>query len=198
MQTASLFFCTKDLYSHFFALIIIKNYCVMFSFAHLKLIIAQLENNAHQKNKIRSAKKSLRVDLTSMVDLGFLLITFFILTTTLSQPAVTNLIMPKDSNVKTLLKESTTLTLMLNRHDSINYYEGNITSPGDINHSTFKNLRAVIQQKEKKVAKLFGNHSLTTILIYPGEESTYKNFVDVLDEIQINDITRYFIVDAKK
>src|ERR1700687_3744258 len=81
--------------------------------------MAQIEDNNRSKSK-----RAVRVDLTPMVDLGFLLITFFILTTVLSQPTIASLVLPKDSNIKTPLKENAVLTLMLTRNDSIEYFEG--------------------------------------------------------------------------
>jgi len=132
-----------------------------------------------------------------MVDLGFLLITFFILTTALSQPTIARLIMPEDSNVKTAVKESSVLTLILTRNDSIDYYEGSIPKAELIGHCSFRKLRSVIQQKQNKVAKALGDRAETVIIIYPGNQSTYKNFVDALDEIQINDVSHYFVMNAK-
>jgi len=86
--------------------------------------MAPIQEGNRQESKKYSTRKSLRVDLTPMVDLGFLLITFFILSTALSEPLVAQLVMPKDSNVKTPLKENAVLTLSLIRNDSIAYYEG--------------------------------------------------------------------------
>ena len=157
--------------------------------------MAQLEEIPRNKSKRNFKKKNLRVDLTPMVDLGFLLITFFILTTALSQPTVAKLVLPKDSHITTPVKENAVLTLMLTRNDSIKYYEGNTSEKGLQAYCTFANLRSVIEQKQKKVGKILGDPSETVIIIYPGDQSTYKNFMDVLDEIQINDVSHYFIMN---
>jgi biopolymer transport protein ExbD len=159
--------------------------------------MSQFEENGRRKSNHGSAKKSLGVDLTPMVDLGFLLITFFILTTALSEPTIARLIMPKDSNIKTPVKKNAVLTLLLMRNDSIAWYEGDMPKHELIKHCPFNELRSVIQQKKQKVAKVLGNRNETVVIISPGNESTYKNFVDALDEIQINDIQHYFVVDAK-
>ncbi|MEP6952295.1 MAG: biopolymer transporter ExbD [Ginsengibacter sp.] len=158
--------------------------------------MAQIEEENRRKSKNDPARKSLRVDLTPMVDLGFLLLTFFILTTTLSEPTVARLIMPKESGVKTPVKENATITLMLKRNDLIDYYEGSAPKQQFIEHCSFGNLRSVIQQKQHKVGQVLGDRKETVIIISPGNESTYKNFVDALDEIQINDVRHYFVTDA--
>jgi biopolymer transport protein ExbD len=157
--------------------------------------MSQFEENNRRKSNKGSGKKFLRVDLTPMVDLGFLLITFFILITALSEPTIAKLIMPKDSPIDIPVKKSATLTLLLIRNDSIGYYEGDAPKPGIIRYCSFSNLRLVIQQKQQKVAEVLGNRKETVIIISPGNESTYKNFVDALDEIQINDIQHYFVIE---
>ena len=65
-----------------------------------------------------------------MVDLGFLLITFFIVTTTLQQQKQMKLLMPKDSTDSTLAGQATTITFILKGNDSIGYYEGLQKKPG--------------------------------------------------------------------
>jgi biopolymer transport protein ExbD len=157
--------------------------------------MSQFEENNRRKSNKGSEKKFLRVDLTPMVDLGFLLITFFILTTALSEPTIAKLIMPKDSPIHIPVKKSATLTLLLIRNDSIGYYEGDAPKAGLIRYCSFSKLRSVIQQKQQKVAEVLGNREETVVIISPGNESTYKNFVDALDEIQINDIQHYFVIE---
>ena len=139
----------------------------------------------------KSKKHSTRVDLTPMVDLGFLLITFFIFTTTVSQPTSMNLNMPKDTKDPTLdtkVKESGSLTLMLGKSNVIYYYFGN--DPATMQTTGYKDVRNIILKKKQATpaADLF-------IIIKPDKDATYKNAVDILDEMDINDITRYAMVD---
>jgi biopolymer transport protein ExbD len=139
----------------------------------------------------KSKKQSTRVDLTPMVDLGFLLITFFIFTTTVSQPTAMNLNMPKDTkdrDLDTKVKESGSLTLLLGKQNVIYYYYGN--DPATMQTTGYKNVRDIILKKKQSTpsADLF-------IIIKPDKDATYKNAVDILDEMDINDIPRYAMVN---
>jgi len=125
------------------------------------------------------------------VDLWFLLITFFIITTTLAEPTSMNLAMPKDTDKPdevNKVKESGSLTFMLGKGNVIYYYFGN--DPTKMQTTGYKDLRKIILDKKKSTPKddLF-------IIIKPDKEATYKNAVDVLDEMTINDIGRYAMID---
>jgi biopolymer transport protein ExbD len=142
----------------------------------------------------KSKKLSTRVDLTPMVDLGFLLITFFIFTTTMSQPTAMRLFLPKDTDKpeeQNKVKASGALTLLLGNNDVIYYYEGELAPDGsNFKTTTFKEVRDVIINKKKATdPKDF------VVVIKPNAESTYKNAIDALDEMKINDVKRYALVD---
>jgi biopolymer transport protein ExbD len=150
----------------------------------------------HKKGPgVKKAKKlSTRVDLTPMVDLGFLLITFFIFTTSMSQPTAMKLNLPKDTDKpeeQNKLKESGALTLLLGKDNSVYYYEGQLDpSASNLKSSTMKKIRdEIIRKKRSTPVDDF------MVVIKPGNESTYKDVVDALDEMTINDVKRYAMVD---
>ena len=150
----------------------------------------------HKKGPgVKKAKKlSTRVDLTPMVDLGFLLITFFIFTTTMSQPTAMRLFLPKDTEKpedQNKIKASGALSIMLAKNNGIFYYEGELLPDGSNFKSTnFKEIRDIIINKKKSTdPKDF------VVVIKPGPEASYKNTVDILDEMTINDVKRYAMVD---
>src|ERR1700744_1323432 len=103
----------------------------------------------HKKGPgVKKGKKlSTRVDLTPMVDLGFLLITFFIFTTTMSQPTSMKLNLPKDADSPNV-KGSAVLTILPGKNDQVYYYEGD--DPTKLGVSNFKGIRAVILDKKRR------------------------------------------------
>lgn len=142
----------------------------------------------------KSKKLSTRVDLTPMVDLGFLLITFFVFTTTLSQPTAMKLNLPKDTDKpedQNKAKESGALTLMLSKDRTVYYYEGILKTDGsNFKTTNFQGLRDVIINKKRST-----NLDDLVIVIKPDPQSTLRDVVDVLDEMTINVIERYAMVD---
>lgn len=160
-----------------------------------------------------------------MVDLGFLLITFFVFTATMQTPTALDLNMPKDvddPNKKTEVKQSGALTIMLGKGNQVYYYEGQLeVSEGKNNfqQSTFKQIRDVIIKKrndviakhvhndeickpEQEAAKKKGDPNWQdackdvdfVVIIKPDADATYKNTVDILDEMTINQVKRYAMV----
>jgi biopolymer transport protein ExbD len=156
--------------------------------------MAELDTSSgggHKKGSgVKKAKKlSTRVDLTPMVDLGFLLITFFIFTTTLSQPSTMKLNMPKDDVDQkdlTPIKESGALTIIMGKNNQVYYYLG--IDPNKLQSSSYTKIRDVILAKKASTPPddLF-------ITIKPDEDATYENAVAMLDEMKIDAIEHYAI-----
>jgi len=158
--------------------------------------------------KVRSKKSNPGVDLTAMVDLAFLLITFFILTTTLSKPQSMNLALPDEPKADDPIPPETpawrTLTIVLGSNDKLVWYvgqtEGSLDGPAVSTYGK-AGIRDLILNKKKGVdarnqaegADL--EKSGITIIIKPSEKSNYKNFVDILDEMAITGVKKYATVD---
>jgi len=147
----------------------------------------------HKKGPgVKKGKKlSTRVDLTPMVDLGFLLITFFIFTTTMSQPTAMRLYLPKDvknPDEQNKVKNSAVITLMLAKQDKIYYYEGD--DPSKLQQTDFKKVRDIVVDKKKRTdPKDF------VVILKPSVDATYKNTMNILDEMTIDGVKRYAMVD---
>lgn len=137
--------------------------------------------------KVRSKKQSTRVDLTAMVDLAFLLITFFMLTTSLSKPLAMDIAKPdkddKKLDVKLEVKSSQTMTILLGKNDKIAWYMGQPSATNAPTIEGFGDIRASLLKNKKDVKDKTGRDIV--IIIKPTDASTYKNFVDIMDEIAI-------------
>lgn len=164
------------------------------------------DSGSHKKGskKVRTKKMSTRVDLTAMVDLGFLLITFFMLATTMNKPKTMEVNKPAKEEEKVKeppIKMSKTATLMLGARNKIYAY----VSPDEIDAGTEitmdsidyspTGLRKFIQRRQKEVKEQWGNQDDLFIMIKPLPSSNVKNIVDVLDEMTINDVKRYAILE---
>lgn len=162
--------------------------------------MAEMITSNEQRSGHRSKKLSTRVDMTPMVDLGFLLITFFMLTTTMSKPKVLNLIMPADGE-GIPVGESKALTLLVQENNVVSWYDGQGDDPAKppvIYHSNFSpanGIGEVIRAKQQKVAAAFGNPDDLVVMIKATKGSSYRNMVDALDEMKINRVARYALVD---
>jgi biopolymer transport protein ExbD len=116
-------------------------------------------DSGHKKGPgVKKAKKlSTRVDMTPMVDLGFLLITFFVFTATMSTPKGMKILMPKDVDdpkKQNEAKESGALTIMLGKGNQVYYYEGQLkvdASENNFKQTTFKGIRDIIVRKKGEV-----------------------------------------------
>jgi biopolymer transport protein ExbD len=159
-----------------------------------------------KNGKVRSKKSDPRVDLTAMVDLAFLLITFFMLTTSLSKPQSMDLGLPdkedKDEPEKDIkVDQRRTMTIIMGDKDRVKWYHGLLEAPevnGKPTNAVYgKNgLRKEILSRVVSIPQTTGNKDKGLIVIIkPSKKSTYKNLVDVLDEMAICKVPTYAIVN---
>ena len=151
----------------------------------------------HKGGKVRTKKKATRVDLTAMVDLAFLLITFFILTTTLNKPKAMELIMPDkdDKNTQMPVPESRTMTLLVGDNNKLEWFVGEPgkTQPAVIGYGK-EDLRKVLVDQNNLIKQSHGGQPMI-VVVKPSAQSTYKNVVTVMDELNITGIEQRAIVD---
>ncbi|HEY6504432.1 MAG TPA: biopolymer transporter ExbD [Chitinophagaceae bacterium] len=159
--------------------------------------------NRRVKGFGRAKRHNLKVDMTPMVDLGFILITFFVMTVQLTKPVSVNLYMPKDGD-PTPLGRSNALTVLLSGNDRIYYYHGDwneALANNEIHTTNFSvkdGLGKMIREKQKWLDtqnKTEGRRGLM-LLIKPGKEAAYKNVIDALDEALINAVKKYTVLSA--
>jgi biopolymer transport protein ExbD len=161
---------------------------------------------SHGRKKRRAKKASTRVDLTAMVDLGFLLITFFILATTFNKPKTMEVNKPAkeddiDKAKEPPIKMSKTVNFMMGNTDKVYWY----VSPDEIDANTQisldsvdyspQGLRKIIKRRQAEVQAQWGDKDQLFVMIKPLPGSKLKNTVDMLDEMNINDVKRYAILE---
>ena len=127
--------------------------------------------------------------MTPMVDLGFLLITFFIFTSTMQQPTTTNLLMPNEHGEPSPVKQSGALTILPDEAGKIYYYEG-IFTQGNVHTSSLAQIRNVIVAKKKRTPE-----KDFFVVIKPAENSNYGHIINILDEMKISDVKRYALAN---
>jgi biopolymer transport protein ExbD len=152
--------------------------------------MAEINTSGNKKGKGRSKKASTKVDMTPMVDLAFLLITFFMLTTTFGKPQAMQVNMPDktDNNDIAPVPASKAFTIILAEGDKVFYYSGYNASEAEETDYSSNGIRKVVMDKIESINDLI-------IVIKPSAKSRYKNLVDILDEMDITGAKRYAIVD---
>lgn len=191
--------------------------------------MAEISTESSKKGKKKGTKKvSTRVDLTPMVDLGFLLITFFMLTTTMIKPQTMEIAMPSKDNVpeeeQTKVKASRAITIVLGKDNKVFYYEGtrendvdpivkltDFSSTGIRKFLIERNIDVMLKVEkldkerrakdmsqedyDKQKIDIMSDKKAPIVIIKATDEATYKNLIDILDEMAICNIGRYAIVD---
>jgi biopolymer transport protein ExbD len=167
------------------------------------------DSGGGKDKKVRSKKQNSKVDLTAMVDLAFLLITFFMLTTTLSKPQSMNLGLPakdepnqKNEDIK--VDENRTMTILLGDNDKLVRYVGLLATPvaggapKDFTYGKEGIRKELLSRKEAVLAYSTAKGKPKNgmiVIIKPGKKSNYRNLVDILDEMAIVDVPTYAIVN---
>jgi len=143
------------------------------------------------KGKKKKARRlGIRIDMTPLVDVALLLLTFFMYTTSMSRPQTMEINLPPDKDVKVEIAESNLLTLRINEKGEI-FWNSGIESP--------KRLDPAEQLKFLR-EKSQGNPKLTT-LVKVDREGRYEMLVNIIDELNLAGIQRFSIaplLDADK
>lgn len=194
--------------------------------------IAEDGGGGGKGNKKRAKKQSTRIDMTPMVDLAFLLLTFFVLTATFSKPKSMELTFPVEPNPNDppppAIKNG--ITMLLTKDDKIFYYEGEFKAKESPEATQLKelnfdqsSLHKYLADKNKwasdkiialeaqvksnqmadttfkrKVREVKADKIAPTILIKTDDKASYKNVIDLIDEININLIGKYVVIDMMK
>ncbi len=145
--------------------------------------------------EIASTTRVARVDMTPMVDLGFLLITFFMFTTSFYQEYIVKLNMPDKAGKPPKIKVSNSLTLILGKDNKLFWYQHEAK---DLNTSNLVGIDYGLELRKLIIQKR--NYSAIeaekfVVIIKPTDESVYQNTIDALDEMLITNQERYVLAD---
>ncbi len=156
----------------------------------------------------RAKKVSTRVDMTPMVDLGFLLITFFIFTTTMSKPASMEVNKPSTEHpeIPPEVKASHTMTILLGKDNKAFWFMG-INNPDkkkipQVNVTDYSEygIRKALMDRDNEVREATGYKDPSNpdyakngviVIVKPLDNCIYKNVVDVLDELKVTGIKSF-------
>lgn len=143
-------------------------------------------------------KQTPKVDLTAMVDLAFLLITFFMLTTSLSKPIAMDIVKPDDTDdfARMNMPASRTMTILLGKNDRVAWYMGE-AGKSQPSIEDYHQIRKSIWKNKMNVVHTNGSDPTKSliVIIKPTSGATYKNFVDIMDELNITHITTAPAID---
>lgn len=151
-------------------------------------------------NRKVSRTKTIHVDMTPMVDLNFLLLMFFMFTTSFSIPNIMDLGLPakgREPDPKPVIDYRNQITFIIGENNRIFYYqqELNKLSASDFTETSLEGIEIpkIINQYYEAAPK----PENFTVIIKPTKEANYKNFVDMLDNLAITGKEKYGITDIK-
>jgi biopolymer transport protein ExbD len=142
--------------------------------------VIQKEAKGKGKGKGKKARIPIRIDMTPMVDVAFLLLTFFMLTTVFRKPQAMEINLPPDMETKVEVAESNLLTLRVDQDGVIWYNMGTEA----VKQMAFKDLRALLTERIRSNPKLI-------TLVKVSRDGTFRMMVDVIDELNLANITRF-------
>jgi biopolymer transport protein ExbD len=154
----------------------------------------------HKGGKPKAKKSSTRIDMTPMVDLAFLLLTFFMLTTSFSTPKTMEIVMPDKPDITVpppKINQNDVMNLIMAGDNKLYYYIG-IENPQVVqvaySATSDKSIRKILLQEKQKNIQRNGKDKFM-VLIKATKEAKYKNVVDIFDEMNVTAISRYALVD---
>jgi hypothetical protein len=157
--------------------------------------MAEVQIKEQSNGKKIQNKKPIRVDMTPMVDLGFLLITFFMFTTNFSKPNAINFSNPPKNDIKIIsdIDIRNSITFILGKDGRVFYYQA---EKKDLNNHSLTEVSFDKAQVAKTIEAAKAKAPIKdnfTVIIKPADDSQYKTMVDMLDEMTITKSERYGI-----
>ena len=146
------------------------------------------ESKSHAKGKKKKKRAGVHIDMTPMVDVAMLLLTFFMLTTVFNKPQTMELNLPPDEKVMVEVAASTLLTVRIEPNMAIYWSMGN--EPTLLKKITFNELRPLLIERLRSIPKLI-------TLVQIDRDAKYNDMVDIMDELNLANITKFSIAPMK-
>ncbi len=142
------------------------------------------EGGGKSRHKKKHGKKRIgvRVDMTPMVDVAFLLLTFFMLTTVMRKQETLEINLPPNNQTKIDIAESNLLTMFVDQNDSV-FYSNGTEKPQPI---VFSTLQKFFKDRAQQNPKL-------VILLKFDRKAKYHMMVDIIDKLNLADLERFSI-----
>jgi biopolymer transport protein ExbD len=136
-------------------------------------------------------KKNIFTDMNAMVDIAFLLLTFFLLTTTMLKPKAIELVLPVPDQNDTMtetqqIRESRALTLIPLSDNRLAYYVGMTEAQAKLSEYTADGIRTLLIDFQERTEE-------PIIIVKPHPLSAFENLIDILDELKLSASERYTI-----
>jgi biopolymer transport protein ExbD len=139
------------------------------------------ESKSHGKGKKKKGRRlGIRIDMTPLVDVAFLLLTFFMYTTSMSRPQTMEINLPPDKNVHVEVAETKLMTLRVNDKGVI-YWSMAMEAPKIVD---FKDFRAFLADKSANIPGLI-------VILKIDRQGKYKMMVDLIDEFNLAGVQRF-------
>lgn len=141
--------------------------------------------------------------MTAMVDVAFLLLTFFVLTATISEPNFMSLMLPPTDGESNKIIQDKIMTIILDEGDEVLYYTGIediVVKPTDFSYSGIRLtiMRHLAGDGSMPLCIDVDNQGIESgrcwdpiFVVKAKSKSRYRNLVDVLDEIKLADAPKY-------
>jgi biopolymer transport protein ExbD len=151
---------------------------------------AEPKKKGKRGKRKKGRRLGIRIDMTPLVDVAFLLLTFFMFTTSMSRPQTMEINLPPNKDIKVETAESNTLSVAVSDKGQL-YWRIGIESFKKVD---LDELRRILREQSQQKPKL-------VTLLKIDRLAKYDTMVNLIDELNLANITRFSLVslgDADK
>jgi biopolymer transport protein ExbD len=142
--------------------------------------VAAPREHKGKKKRRKGRRMGIRIDMTPLVDVAFLLLTFFMYTTSMSRPQTMEINLPPDKEVKVEIAESNLLTMRVNDKGEM-FWNTGIEAPKRLDPAT---LRAFLRERVQTNPKL-------VVLLKIERTAKYNRMVNLIDDFSVCRVERF-------